>query len=266
MKKDGLYMLLAAIVAITIVGCKDGGSRYALDHQDKEAKQMLQGVWVNSEEGNPAIMVKGDSILFPDTSSLPAFFWIYKDSIYLQGQNISRYHITKQAEHVFRFENQSGEEVKLVKGSDGMMNKAFMQYRPYALNIFRTLDSDTTATVGGVTYVCRTHIEPTSDRLIATSFNNEGIEVENMYLDNDARLDVSVGQRRVYSHHFRKQEFSTLVPDGFMNKSILRDIQYNHADTGAVYFDAVIGVPDASSAYVVELKVTKEGKLAKRLR
>lgn len=253
-------------IVLAFTACGGSGTEYARAHQDQKAKDMLQGVWINAEDGNPAIMAEGDTILYADTSSLPVQFWIYQDSLYLQGHALSRYLITKQAEHVFRFVNQGGDEVKLVKRDERVLGRFFHQYRPYALNIFRTLDCDTVGVGGGINYACKIHIEPTSDRLIASSFNNEGIEVENMYLDNDARLDVHVGAKNIYSHHFRKQEFSSMVPPEFMEKSILRDIQYNHADTAAVYFDAIIGIPDASSAYVVELKVTKDGKLTKRLR
>ena len=132
-----------------------------------------------------------------------------------------------------------------MRSDDKGMVKEFYQYRPYALNIFRTIDRDTIGEGKGLNYTCKIHIEPTSDRIIKSTYNNEGIEVDNMYLDNEARLKVTLGSEEIYSHSFRKQEFSAYVPEDFMSKSIIRDILYSHADTSAVFFDAIIGIPDA---------------------
>ena len=67
---------------MVMASCRHHDSGYSLRHQDQDAKQMLQGIWIDDEEGTPAFMAKGDSILFPDTTSLPMRFWIYKDILY----------------------------------------------------------------------------------------------------------------------------------------------------------------------------------------
>ena len=251
---------------LVMASCRHQGNEYALNHQDRDAKQMLQGVWIDDEEGAPVFLAKGDSLLFPDTTSLPMHFWIYQDSLYVEGSSIDRYLITKQAEHVLRFVNQSGDEVKLVKASDNHMLPLFRQERPYALNIFRTLSVDTTAVVGNRHYDCSIRVEPTSNRILTSSFTDQGLRVDNMYLDNDAHVRLSCNQTLFYEHHFRKQEFSAYVPKEFLNKAILSSVQFDHADTAAVYLDAVIGVPDATSAFVVMMKVGRNGKLTKTLK
>ena len=258
-----IYVLLVGLV---MVSCRHHDSGYSLRHQDQDAKQMLQGIWIDDEEGTPALMAKGDSILFPDTTSLPMRFWIYKDSLYLQGSNVDRYLISKQAEHVFRFVNKGGESVKLVKAENRRMEPLFYQDHPYALNIFRTLTLDTTVTVPVGIYDCHTVVEPTSNRVMASTFNEQGIRVDNMYLDNEARVSVMFNKKPFYEHSFRKQEFSAFVPKEFLDNSILRSILYDRADTAAIYLDAVIGVPDAASAFVVEMKISKSGKLTKKLK
>lgn len=252
------------LLALCTIGCNRSGMN--VSEEDTEAKSMLQGIWKNDEAGNLAIMVKGDSILFPDTSSLPLSFWIYRDSLYTQGAHVISYKIVKQSEHLFKFVNQVGEEVKLVKSTDKMSQKAFLQDRPYAMNIFRTVDTDTVSVESGVKYDCKIHIEPTSDRMLKSTLTDEGIEVDNMYLDNMARLTVLKEGVRIYTHDFRKSEFQSMVPRDFLKTSILRSVDYSHADSAGVYFDATIGIPDASTGYVVELKVSKNGKLSKKLK
>ena len=56
------YLLFAS-------GCSVIGTNNHIVNEDEEAKQMLQGIWINDEEGVPALMAKGDSLFFPDTTS-----------------------------------------------------------------------------------------------------------------------------------------------------------------------------------------------------
>ncbi|MBR4369019.1 MAG: DUF4738 domain-containing protein, partial [Prevotella sp.] len=106
------YLIFATFV---LTDCTTGNSR---DSEDLDAKRMLQGIWMNDEQGSPAFYVQGDSIFYPDSISQPVAFWICQDSLYLEGCRVNRYLITKQAEFLFKFVNQSGEEVKLVKSND----------------------------------------------------------------------------------------------------------------------------------------------------
>ncbi len=260
MTRSIFYLIFATFV---LTACTTGNSR---DSEDLDAKRMLQGVWINDEQGSPAFYVQGDSIFYPDSISQPVAFWIYQDSLYLEGCRVNRYLITKQAEFLFKFVNQSGEEVKLVKSNDKTLLPQFYQYRSTALNQFDTFDTDTTASEGSASYACHIHVEPTTERVVKSSFNSEGIEVDNIYLDHAVSLSVTKNQQKLLGQTFLKKDFESLVPQELFTKSILRDIVYSYSDTAAVYFDAIIGIPDAATGYVVELKVAKDGKITKKVK
>jgi putative lipoprotein len=51
-----------------------------------------------------------------------------------------------------------------------------------------------------------------------------------------------------------------------LDKSILRRFEFNHSDAKALYFDAIIGIPDASTSYVIAIKITIDGKLSMKMR
>ena len=51
-----------------------------------------------------------------------------------------------------------------------------------------------------------------------------------------------------------------------MSASILRGIDFAYADSSGVFFDATIGIPDAATAYIVELRIANNGKLTKKLK
>ena len=81
--KNSIFSL--AIFALLIAACSSGNSR---ENEDLDAKRLLQGVWMNEEQGNPAFYVQGDSIFYPDSVSQPVAFWIYQDSLYIEGHLI----------------------------------------------------------------------------------------------------------------------------------------------------------------------------------
>ena len=236
--KSFLYIFLPVFL---FVAChKQVDSDYTHDHQDEESKAMLQGIWMNEDEDYLSMLVRGDSIFFPDKTSQPMEFWIYKDSIYMQGSSISRYKVLLQTPHVFKFSNQSGDEIRLVKTEDTSLTKQFFQPRPYAINIFHTISRDTIGEGGNRKYACSILVEPTSERVVKSALTDDGIEVDNIYLDNVAKVNIASGGKQIYSHNFRKGEFSKYIPSDFMSHAMLQDIQYNSADSSAVYLDAIM--------------------------
>lgn len=246
-----------------MVGCRRGADTAA--NEDRQAKKMLQGIW-SDDNGDAVLMAKGDSIFYPDSSSQPVKFWIYGDSLYLKGASINHYLITKQAPHLFKFINDMGDEVKLVKDDGNTLSEQFNVYRPYAMNIFRSLEADTMFTAGGSRYELRVKIDPTSDQVIKSDYNDVGLEVDNVYLDTQARVILLFDGVEIYSHEFQKGEFGRFLPKGLLDKSIIRDIELDHADASNVYLDATIGIPDATSSYVVEMRIQRDGKLGMKLK
>ena len=48
---------------------------------DSGAKAMLQGIWVDCESEDVAFKVTGDSVYYPDATSLPSYFRIKADTL-----------------------------------------------------------------------------------------------------------------------------------------------------------------------------------------
>lgn len=235
-------------------------------NEDEDAKRILQGIWISEDEETPSFMAKGDTIFYPDTTSVPVKFWVHNDSIYLKGNRTQHYKIVSMSEQALCILNQNEENIKLVRGDEKRFLKDFEQLRPYALNVFRVSKTDTVDVVSGTRFECKMLLVPSSERVIKSLYNDDGIEVDNVYLDNVGHLNVYANGALVYVHAFRKQEFSAYVPKDFLVKSILRSLQYSRSDVNSVYIDAVIGIPDAATCYVVELRISKDGKLQMKLK
>ncbi len=261
MRKYLLFFFSIALILIT--ACHNNTS--SLEEQDLQAKELLQGIWVDEENATPMLLVRGDSIFYPDSSSMPVKFWIVKDSLYLQGKHLNSYKIDKQSAHFFAFQNQNGDVLAASKSNDKSLKKAFA-YHVFAMNTFETQNADTTANTDQGYYRSLIHIETTTDKVIKSSYNDEGIEVDNLYLDNVASLVIKSGDTPVYVHDFRKAEFATFIPKPFIEDCILSKFYFTHTDKRALYYEAVIGMPEAYTTYVIEVRITPNGTITKRLK
>ena len=64
--------LTISMLMVVLVACNQNNSSSLPD--DKEAKEMLQGVWVDEESGDVSFRVSGDTLYFADATSMPTYF------------------------------------------------------------------------------------------------------------------------------------------------------------------------------------------------
>lgn len=244
--------------------CKGRGVHPLPQQEDRAAKEMFQGVWVNEGEEDVAFRVKGDTISYADSSSLPAYFQIFHDTLVLHGATEVKYAIVKQASHLFVFVNQNGDQVRLVKSDDPNDLAIFEEVearRPVALNQNRMIKRDTVVMVGQDRYHCYVQVNPTTYKVIKPSYNDDGVEVGNAYYDNIVHLSIYHGARKVFSKDFRKQDFKGAVPMQFLKSGILSDLLFSGIDAAGIHYVALIAIPDGPSSYHVDVCVSVNGKL-----
>lgn len=260
------FVLLSVLLVAVLVGCRrPAGGKASLPQEDPRAKQMLQGIWLNDAEGDVSFMAKGDTIFYPDSTSQPVRFAIYGDTLVLSAAGESKYPIVKQAPHLFVFKNQNGDVVKLVKSEDPDDRYAFEERRPVALNQNRLIKRDTVVTLGGEKYHSYTQVNPTTYKVVKSSYNDDGVAVDNVYHDNIVHVSVFNGARKVYSGDFRKQAFVRLVPADYLSQSVLSDIAFTRIDASGLHYAATLCIPDSPSSFVVELLISPAGRLTMRV-
>lgn len=254
------------LLAIAIAGCSGKGkaSRH-LQQEDLKAKEMLQGIWVNEDEEDVAFKAMGDSIFYPDTTSQPVRFAIIDDTLVLQGSNIVKYPIVKQTLHLLEFKNQNGESVRLTKSDDPSDNLLFTHERPKALNQNRLIKRDTVLTYSGDRYHAYVQVNPTTYKVVKPVYNDEGVEVDNVYYDNIIHISLYKGGSELYSHDFRKREFSSLVPSQFLRQAVFSDMEFGHIGSSGVSYRAILAIPDGTSSYVVTVNISFKGKMTMSL-
>lgn len=259
-------IFIVSLALLTLAGCghKDNQSS-SQPQEDPQAKKLLQGIWLNDDDESVAFMAKGDSIFYPDTTSQPVRFKIVHDSLFLEGAQTVKYQIIKQAAHLFEFKNQNGDVVKLTRSTDKEDAYVFLGHRPVALNQNRLIKRDSVVAYGKDKYHCYVQVNPTTYKVIKAVYNDEGVEVENVYYDNIIHLSIFKGGTQIFSHDLRKNDFKGKVPDDYLPNAILSDLTFTRADAEGVHHSASICIPDSPSSYLVDVCVSYDGKLTMKV-
>lgn len=257
MKKLTTIIMLAA----ALVGCNSrSGSSPA---ESKEAKQMLQGVWVDAETGDVSFQVKGDTIFYSDTTSMPAYFKIIGDSLVL-GSGTS-YAVVKQSPNLFWFTNQNGDMVKLQKSDDPAVGLEFVRDEPQVLTYTQQVKKDSVVMFNGERYHWYVAINPTKYKVVSRTYNDDGLEVENVYYDNIMHISAFHGSRQLFSSDIRKQDYKKLIPADFLEEAILSAMDFTHIDAEGLHFNATVCRPDGASCYMVDTQIAFTGQQTMKL-
>lgn len=267
MRRWMMLIYTALVVFLTFSACKNSGRVDTVNVEDESstAKALLQGIWIDADAEDVVFKAKGDTIFYPDSTSQPAYFRIVRDTL-LIGEPAVKYYIVKQAEHLFWFVNSAGDTVRLVKSEEETDSVGFEVKRPEVLTISNVVKSDTVINYDGERYHCYVAINPTRNKVIVNTFNDDGVEVSNVYYDNMIRLSVFKGAgQRFFSHDMRKQQFVAFVPEDFLNQAVLNDISYVETDGKGLHFHATLCTPNAASCYLVEIIISTSGQMSMQL-
>lgn len=255
-----LTILVVAFLAL-LTACENKASSPNTPQEDTAAKKMLQGIWVDEDAQTVAFKAKGDTIFYPDTTSLPVYFQIIGDTLVLHGVNEVKYPVVKQTRHLFVFKNQNGDEVRLTLSDDPDDANAFRHEKPQAINQNQLIRRDTIVNYEGERYHCYVQVNPTSYKVVKSSYNDEGVEVGNVYYDNIVNLNVYQGAKKLFSRDFHKQQFASFIPKDVIQQVILNDVLFKKVDQEGIHYTASLGMPDNISSFQIELIVSYEGKL-----
>ena len=69
-----IYIFLLAAV---MTGCRHGSATES-SGESKEAKQLLQGIWIEEETGNISFRVNGDTIYYRDCQAVAPSLLVYQ--------------------------------------------------------------------------------------------------------------------------------------------------------------------------------------------
>ena len=252
-------IIVVCLTAVVLVACNH---REEVS-ENKEAKAMLQGIWIDAEGGDVSFRVQGDTIYYADSTSMPAYFRVMGDSLVLASG--ASYGIVKQLPHLFWFKNQIGDVLKFSKSDDPADESEFVRDTPPVLSYSHQVKIDSVIVYGGNRYHWYIAINPTKYKVTTRSYNDDGLEVENVYYDNIMHVSVFQGSRQLFSRDFRKQQYAGKVPAEFLEEAVLGNMEFSHADAAGLHFVATLCIPDGASCYLVESLVSYQGQMTMQL-
>jgi hypothetical protein len=265
--KHLLKLFLLSSTAYLLLACSGGkgtsdGSLSVVENQ--AAKEMLQGLWVDSETEEISFWAKGDTIYYPDSMSQPTYFAVVGDSLHLVATH-SSYLIEKQSEHVFSFRNQNGDIIRLVKSDEPLPDELIRGEQPRVMVYTEVVKTDSVVFYNGARYHWYIAINPTKYKVHTTVYNSDGVEVDNVYYDNIMHVSVFEGARRLFSSDFRKQMFEKKIPGQFLQQSVLSNMEFTGVDQKGFHFVSTICKPDGAACYKAENIISFEGRLTTTL-
>ena len=252
------------VAVLLLAGCGGQKSEGSQQEEDREAKALMQGVWVDAETEDVAFRVKGDTIFYNDSTSMPAYFRIVGDSLTFSSG--TSYVIEKQTEHIFCFRNQNGDLITLNKLEGEEADSVIVaDTTPKVMTYTHQVKKDSVVSYDNARYHWYIAINPTKYKVVLRTYNEDGMEVENVYYDNIMHVSIYNGAQRLYSSDFRKQQYAKLVPAKFLEEAVLANMEFEKADAAGLHFNATLCVPDGASCYLVENVISYKGQMTMKL-
>jgi len=260
--RNGLIIACVCLLA-ALMGCGQRTGEAGLP-ESKEAKQLLQGVWSDVDTEDIIFQMRGDSVYYPDSTSMPAYFRVYDDTLYIGSA--ARYHITKHTEHLLWFEGGDGELVKLEKdNADVDTKKVFEHDKTQILSLTDVLKKDTVVSYDGKRYHLYVAVNPTKYKVSRHTINEDGLDVENVYYDNIIHLSIFNGATQIFSRDFRKQQYQQRVPAQFFEQAVLNNMEYSSVDEKGIHMNVSVCTPGDASCYLIEHVISFDGQLTTEL-
>lgn len=260
-REKGKLIILLLLCAL-VIGCGQNAGSAEQAKESQEAKKLLQGVWSDEDTETVVFQMKGDSVYYPDMTSMPAYFKVLDDTLYIG--NSARYHIEKHTEYVLWFKSADGELVKLVKGNNND-KELFVHNDTQILTLTDVLKKDTVVMYEGERYHLYIAVNPTKYKVTRHTVNEDGLDVENVYYDNIIHLSIFQGSRQLFSRDFRKQQYQQRVPAQFYGQAVLNNMDYDSVDKQGFHMNVSLCTPGDASCYLIGHVVSFDGKVSTEL-
>jgi len=230
--------------------------------EDAKAKELLQGIWIDSDNEIPLMNIKGDTIFHSDPQNIPVYFKIVKDSLYTFGHITSSYRIDRQTEYTFWFHSLSGNVIKLHKSENPDDSLAFSNDRIDAISTHSEVTKrDSIVFFNNNRYRAYVYINPSNMKVTKTVYSDEGLGVDNVYYDNIIHICVYKGSEKVYAKDINKQMFDHVISSDFLSNAVLADMNFIGVSHDGFLYQANVCVPESYVHQQVNLTVNFDGKL-----
>lgn len=194
------------MLAVALSSCGTPQQKASALEENKEAKSLLEGIWLDDNTETALLRVKGDTLFYADAATAPVAFKIIGDSLITYGARTNGYKIEKQGEHIFWFHSAVGDVIRLHKSDTENDSLAFIHTREIPV-YNEVIKKDSVVTYDNVRYRGYVYINPSKIKVMRPGVSEEGLGVDNVYYDNIIHICVYEGRKSLYAKDITKQMF-----------------------------------------------------------
>lgn len=267
MKRFSTYIVTAFLLATNIsffAACKgtDGAQSAGRKSEDLNAKKMMQGIWIDEEDGEPVFRALNDTLYYPDGTAEPTAFYIADDTLFIETSHPTKYAVTSLGKDYFRFINAEGDKIMLIHSNSNEDMEHFIKHtvEKDSTSIAIVNKKDSTLNFNNHAYRAYTEVNPTRHKVYKQSINSDGVTVDNAFYDNIVSLNIYREQQKIFYYNFQKTHFKKLIPQSFYDSCILENINIVGTNDKGMLFEAILTAPDTYTSYHVNITVTDKGK------
>lgn len=262
MRKNLVLSWCAA--AVLLLACQNHRAVPEPERENRTAKSLLQGIWIDDESETVQFRIEGDTIYYPDPSSVPLYCKIVGDTFFLYGiADSASYRIDRQDEKEFWFYSLSDEIIRLRKSEDALDSMAFTNRSHRKVPIYdQVAKKDSVILYNGRRYRGYVYINPSKIKVTKMTYNETGMGVENVYYDNIIHICVYEGKECLYAKDFSRRDFEELLPAGFFKQAILSDMDFLKVDEKGFGYQATVCIPEEIGCYSIDITISPDGELS----
>jgi len=257
-----LVKYILCLVLVMFCACQKG-SRLQNMSEDKVAKELLQGVWLNDSTEMPVFQAVGDTFRYVGSNASSVLFKIIRDSIYLLGDDTLSYKIVRQGENTFWINTAIDVIMKMHRYDEEEDLLAFIpQTEPAPVNLIQEyVEKDSVIVYNDIRYRGYVFINPSRYKVVRTIYDENGIGVENVYYDNIIHICVYRGADELYGRDIDKKLFKDYLDADELAASILSDMDFMAVDVDGFHYRAMLTVPESAVSRYVDLIISPQGVL-----
>lgn len=231
--------------------------------EDLQAKATLQGIWV--DDGGEALQFRadGDSLYYPGRESRPLYFKFVGGQLMICGADTIAYKVDCLEQDRFWYHSITGELIKLHRSEYELDSLEFLDVLREPVALYDSVvKKDSVILFDQHRYHGYVYINPSTMRVFKTSYNENGMKIEQAFYDNVVHICVYEGQTSLYAKDFTKKDFESVIEPDFLYSAVLGDMDFIDVDERGFWYEASLCIPNEPSCYQVFILITHEGEMS----
>lgn len=256
-----LYKYTAIIISFIFFSCAGKQSQPIDVKENLEMKALLQGTWMDEDTETPMLRIKGDSIHYMVSRTLPVSFRIIEDSLITYGTATTSYHIVKQNEYTLWLQSDMGGIIKMNRAEESIQSMEFRIQTKQTEPTKEIIQKDRIEFYKNIRYRGYVYINPSQIKVTRPTYSDEGFKMDNVYYDNVIHICVYEGKNKLFGKDIYKKDFIEVVPEEFLQWAILSDMEFIGVNEKGYQYQATISIPDEITSYIVNLSISTDGNI-----